>query len=293
MRLVENRLAKEYNSNAMQHKHTPEGTVFDNNQQKEITSMARQLSWYRIGFFLLLLVLIFSLIGNAYLFFYLNQVAGIQLDRSPGIRSTDNGLQPPEDDDEMDDMMENPEEVATDEADAPAEEPSPQSNASETQVQTEFISEPYQLSFLYPETWETRQESEIFSEQGSVIQIYTQGADDQGQELITDGASFTVMRPVETDQELEEWIQQNYNTSDIPREGTPVDIQAETIGQTSYTVARSCQDQDDQEICIDRYHTKTNSRIYGFAMQIAGSNQDIYRQQIMTIIESVQLNAGQ
>jgi hypothetical protein len=78
-------------------------TIIDNtsevheplNTEKTIHSLQTQQNWYRVGFFALLLVLIFSLTGNAYLVYYMNHVDNMPA-REQDTRQADNGLRPPE-----------------------------------------------------------------------------------------------------------------------------------------------------------------------------------------------------
>ncbi len=259
-----------------------DGTVFDGSQQKELTQLTRSLSWYRIGFFLLLLVLVVSLVGNAYLFFYLTQVDGMQNETESPFRQTGPGLEPPDSDDDLDtpdlESDDTGEEGQNGEGDQ-----SPDESAENT-GETEFISDPYAIRFLYPRDWETRQESSLFGDQETVIQVYTQGDSDAGQEDITDGVAVTVMVPVETDQPVSEWIEGAYNLTGIPREGgTPATQTTETVGELEYTVVQVCRE-DDQ--CTDYYHRSFENRIHGIAVQIAGPDADRYAQAAEAILLS-------
>lgn len=243
-----------------------EHTVYDSSQQKDLQEAVRQLSWFRAGFFFLLLTLIVSLMGNAYLFYYMSQVD--QREAESGIQAnTDNGLRPPD----MDSTN----------AEIPSPSAAPSAMLPPDQETREFVSEVYNFSFVYPADWEVRQGSEQF-ESGDVIMMYKYGPIQQGETEVYDGASIAFMKPVETDVPLETWMKEAYNTTSIPREGEPATLSSEKIGDITYQKANIC-----GLGCFTYYHHKIGNRIYGFVTFVEGPTKEAFSQQLRQTIESI------
>ena len=243
-----------------------EHTVYDSSQQKDLQEAVRQLSWFRAGFFFLLLILIISLMGNAYLFYYMSQVD--QRAEQRGITTdTDNGLRPPD----MD--SENPE--------IPSPSAGPTAMLPPDQETREFVSEVYNFSFMYPADWEVRQGSQQF-ETGDVIMMYKYGPTQQGETEVYDGVSIAFMKPVETDKALDVWMKETYNTTGIPREGEPAELSSEKIGDVTYQKAYVC-----GLGCFTYYHHKIGNKIYGFVTFVEGPTEEAFSQQLRQTIESI------
>lgn len=247
-----------------------EHTVFDSTTHQEqetaITELSRQLGRYRIGMFLVVLILIFSLMGNAYFYYYM-----MQLDqsgtRNAQMKQPDNGLIPGE--------VEEGSPVTP----APAATNSAAPELFETETK-EFISDAYKLSFEYPSSWQMRNDSQQFKN-GDIITVFEMGSQQRPQSEMSDGVVFSVMKPVEYEKEIRQWMEENYNTTGIPREGDPAELSQEKIGEIQYEVARVC-----GLGCFDYYHFKKDNRIYGFVALTEGPNEAKYDAAVKQILES-------
>lgn len=247
-----------------------EHTVFDSTTHQEqetaITELSRQLGRYRIGMFLVVLILIFSLMGNAYFYYYMTQLDQ-SANRNAQMKQPDNGLIPGE-------VEENttvtPPPAATNSA-------APELFETETK---EFISDVYQITFEYPSSWQMRNDSQQF-ENGDIISVYETGPQQRPESEMSDGVIFSVMKPVETEKDIKQWMEETYNTTGIPREGDPAELSQEKIGEIQYEVARVC-----GLGCFDYYHVKKGNRIYGFVALTEGPNEQQYDAAVKQIIES-------
>ncbi|MFW5703956.1 MAG: hypothetical protein ACOCXQ_03895 [Patescibacteria group bacterium] len=262
-------------------------TVFDNAKEQEqreaYSNAVRRMTGYRIAFFLTVLILIVSLMGNAYLFYYLNQVDKEMTNDRMARRQTDNGLIPPE-------TTVSPEETGNQAGgeDGEAASGSDQPNLTEVpsdEAQKEFISEPYSLSFMYPADWQMKTDGQFF-ESGDIVQVYQFGESQREATEISDGALLSVMEPVETNQDVEVWIKENYNTTDIPREGEPVELATTEIQGRTYHTAYTC-----GLGCLTYYHTKENGKIYGFVTLSAGPSEEQYSQDLEQILQTITITA--
>jgi hypothetical protein len=249
-----------------------EHTVFDSTTHQEqetaITELSRQLGRYRMAMFLLVLILIFSLMGNAYFYYYMTQ-----LDQSGArkvqMKQPDNGLIPGEvEEASMVGSLVTPAPTVTNSVTL-------ESFATETK---EFISDAYKFSFEYPASWQMRNDSGQFRmfDNGDIFTVSEMGSQQQPQTELYDGVVFSVMKPVESDKEIRRWMEENYN---IPREG--VELSRTKIGEIQYEVARAC-----GLSCIDYYHFKKENRIYGFGVISVGPNKEKYDASVKQVIES-------
>lgn len=253
-------------------------TIFDNKTEQQLQeeqklnhSLESRQGWYKAGFFVLLLILIFSLTGNAYLYYYMNQM---DTNAEKGmVKQPNNGLVPPQDG-------------------APAQgstEVSPTISPTATGTTftgetKEFISQAYGFRMLYPAAWEVMEGTSQIFEQGDVVMVRIVGETQSEGTEFYDGGYVAVGKPLETEKSAEEWVRERYKDSVDP--SRPAEFSKETIGATTYEKAYVC-----GQGCFQYYHTKKGTMLYSFVEFAEGpeDKKPLYQQQVRSIVESFQL----
>lgn len=254
-------------------------TIFDNKTEQQLQEeqklnhqLESRQGWYKAGFFILLLILIFSLTGNAYLFYYMTQQ---DANAEKGIvKQPNNGLMPPQDSTPVTTGSASP---------APTNSEAGTTFTGETK---EFTSQAYGFRMLYPANWEVVEGTSQLFQQGDVVMVKFVGATQSEGTEFYDAAFFAVGKPLETEKTAEEWVRERYKDSVDP--SRPAEFSKETIGAITYDKAYVC-----GLGCFQYYHTKKGNMIYSFVEFAEGPDEQkpTYEQQVRSVVESFQFTS--
>ena len=134
------------------------------------------------------------------------------------------------------------------------------------------------LSFKYPPYWTVREEGLSFQD-GDLLVLQIWGQTQKTQTELYDGASFAVMKPIESPLEISDWVIQKYD-QESPEE-KPV-YSEEKFGDKTYEKAYLC-----GLGCFSYYHIKENGKIYGFVYSSIGPDKISYDSDFNKIMESI------
>ncbi len=143
-----------------------------------------------------------------------------------------------------------------------------------------FSSIEYSISFDYPSGWEVVENSQNF-QNGDIFALSVIGQTQRTQTELYDGASFAVMKPLNTNETLSQWVRTNYSGSGMGPDRPPQFDSASFAGIT-YEKVYVC-----GLGCFTYFHTKQNNMIYGFVYLAEGPHAPEYESVINRIMSSV------
>lgn len=143
-----------------------------------------------------------------------------------------------------------------------------------------FSSTDYKISFSYPSGWEIAENSQNF-ENGDIFALRVLGQTQRTQTELYDGASFAVMKPQSTNENLSQWVRSAYADTEMSPD-RPAQFDSVSFAGITYEKVYVC-----GLGCFTYYHTKQNNLIYGFVFIAEGQHSSEYESVISRIMSSV------
>ncbi len=135
------------------------------------------------------------------------------------------------------------------------------------------------ISLEYPSGWTRRSDEQSYQE-GNMLTLTVVGQTQRPQTELYDGVSFVVMKPVQTSEDVADWVQSRYGT--ISESNEEVKYSSVSYAGRKYEKVTSC-----GLGCFTYYHTSLNGNLYGFILNAVGPHATTYLQAVDKIMSSV------
>ncbi|OGK19610.1 hypothetical protein A3G67_00985 [Candidatus Roizmanbacteria bacterium RIFCSPLOWO2_12_FULL_40_12] len=138
-----------------------------------------------------------------------------------------------------------------------------------------FNEEQYGISFEYLKSWSVESSTQVF-ENGDIVAVQFFGETQKANTEFYDGGRFIVMTPVQTDLDLESWVNSKYTAND--------QISDVTINGVAFKKVYTC-----GLGCFTFYYTVINGKVYGVNTFSEGSKKAEYQATIDQMLQTLVL----
>ncbi len=140
---------------------------------------------------------------------------------------------------------------------------------------------PSSFSLEYPKSWKVNNDGQSFGNSKDILNIWVWGPRQKEGTEMSDGAVFGIGQPVKTDQNLKDWVRENYGEkSEIT--GLAYEYSTKTIGNRTFETMYAC-----GQNCFTYYHFREGSYIYRISTVVAGPSENVYKTEITNMLAKI------